>query len=121
MATSPPAAVNPVLCSKLGVTVWLENVLSSFCPKEQCRLLRVQKFSLILFVVPKATALSILVGLHWLRRLFVLPEEKRKIVFLNPHHPQSQLKLGYGILRVNSVWCLNASLSDRILEQIKLP
>lgn len=66
LATSQPATVKPVLCSKLGVTVWLENVLSSFCPKEQwetCGVLLVQKFSLILSVIPEATLLSVLVGL----------------------------------------------------------
>lgn len=99
LATSQPATVNPVLCSRLRVTVWLENVLSSFCPKEQwqtCGVLLVQKFSLIPSVIPEATPSSVLVGLRWLRMLLVLPEEKRKIIFLNPHHPQSQLKLGQG-------------------------
>lgn len=93
LATSQPATVNPVLCSKLGVKVWLENVLSSFCPEEQwetCGMLPVQKLSPILSVIPEATPLSVLVGLHWLRMLLVFHEEKRKINFLNPCHPQSR-------------------------------
>lgn len=101
LATSQPATVNPVLCSKLGVTVWLENVLSLFCPKEQweaCGVLLVQKFSPICSVIREDTPLSVLVGLQWLRVLLVLPEEKRKIIVLNPHHPQSQLKLGKGMV-----------------------
>lgn len=70
LATSCPATVNSLLCSTLGVTVWLENVLPSFYPKEQwetCRVLLVQNFSPILSVIPEATPLSVLVGLHWLR------------------------------------------------------
>lgn len=66
LAISQPATVKPVLCSKLGMTVWLENVLSLFCPKEQWEtggVLLVQKFSLILSVIPEATPSSILVGL----------------------------------------------------------
>lgn len=103
LATSQPATVKPVLCSKLGVTVWLENVLSSFCPKEQwetCRVLLVQKFSLILSVIPEGTPSSVLVGLALAQDAVGFAWRKEENYFSQSSSSSVSAKAGagYGIL-----------------------
>lgn len=62
-----------------------------------------QKFLKISSAIPEAMALSILVGLHWLKMLFDLPEEH---YFSQSSSSSVSAKSGsgYDVLRVNSVW-----------------